>query len=337
MGKDMTNVILLILDALRYDHVTPVITPNLLKIAEEGVFFKYALAGNTATVKSIPCMLCADFEYDPEENIPTALKHEGYTTAAFHSSPLFGQHFSHGFDVFEDLHSHTLSSNRRVRKYARKLLPHALFTKMKNMVRAISDSEKYLPYMRAREMLQIAQEWMKTAPEPFFIWIHLMDPHMPYYPIEDTGISRKDLIKFNDKLIEAAYKRANLTNEEIELAKMLYRKEVSHMDEAVGDFLKTYNRDDILIITSDHGEEFGEFGDFSHPEDKFIPPLLRVPLIMVGKGIKKEIREDDFSHLELAPTIFELLGIKHDMGIWKKGTKDKNSNPHIGKKQLEPE
>lgn len=314
----MTNVILLLLDALRYDYVTPEITPNLVKISKEGVFYKYALAGNSATVKSIPCILSADFEYDPEENIPIILKQEGYTTAAFHSSPLFGQYFSHGFVIFEDLHSQTLSGNRRIRKFTRKLLPHTIFKKIKEIVRTISDGEKYLPYMRANRILQIVSEWMKNAPEPYFLWIHLMDPHLPYFPVGDVEISRKDLIKFNDKIIEAAYKRANLTNAEVELAKILYRKEVSEMDEAVGEFFKKFNRRDILIITSDHGEEFGEFGDFSHQEDKFIPSLLHVPLIMVGKGLKKDVRKDDFSHLELAPTIFELLGIKHKIGIWKK-------------------
>lgn len=319
----MTNVILLLLDALRYDYITPEITPNLMQISQEGIFYKFALAGNTATVKSIPCILCADFEYHPEETIPTILKHEGYTTAAFHSSPLFGQHFFHGFDIFEDLYSQTLLNKRRIKNFARKFFPHTFFKRMKKLVRKMSDPKKYLPYMRAQGVLQIAAEWIKNAPKPFFLWIHLMDPHLPYYPIGKTKLSRTDLIKFNDKVIEAAYRRVNLTREEIELAKGLYRMEVSEMDKAVGEFLKDFNRNDILIITSDHGEEFGEFGGFSHQEDKFIPPLLHVPLIMVGKGLKSEVREDDFSHLELAPMIFELLGIKKTIGIWKTNTKYK--------------
>ena len=313
----MTNVIFLLLDALRYDHFTSDITPNLIEIAQEGVNYKNALAGNTATLKSIPCILSSNFEYDQKENIPTVLKQEGYVTAAFHSNPIFGEHFSHGFDIFEDLHSHTLTNNRRVKKIVRKLLPQTLFKKIKETVRVMSDSEKYIPYMRASEILQIASEWTKTAREPFFLWVHLMDPHMPYYPINDVGISRKDLIEFNDKITEAAHRRTNLTEEEVELAKTLYCIEVSEMDEAIGKFFATFNRKNLLFITSDHGEEFGEFGDFSHHENKFIPPLLHVPMIIVGKGIKHKIRDDYYSHLEIAPTIFEILGIKRKIGIWK--------------------
>jgi len=313
----VTNVIFLLLDALRYDHFKPDITPNLVEIAQEGVNYKNALAGNTATLKSIPCILSSNFEYDQKDNIPMVLKQEGYVTAAFHSNPIFGEHFSHGFDIFEDLHSHTLSTNRRVKKFARKFIPQTLFKKIKETVRMMSDSEKYLPYMRAKEILQIVSEWTKTAIEPFFLWVHLMDPHMPYYPMDDMGISRKYLIEFNDKITEAANRRTNLTNNEVELAKTLYRLEVSEMDEAIGKFYETFNRKNLMFITSDHGEEFGEFGDFSHYEDKFIPSLLHVPMIIVGKGMNPEVREEYYSHLELAPTIFEMLGIKRKIGIWK--------------------
>jgi len=313
----MTNVVFLLMDALRYDHFTKEITPNLVKIAQEGFNFKNMLAGNTATLKSIPCILSSSFKYDHKENSPTILQKEGYLTAAFHSNPIFGDHFSEGFQICEDLHTHTPTSNRRVKKLARKLLPHAIFTKIKEAVRNVSDSEKYLPYMRAKEKLQIVSEWMNATSDPYFLWVHLMDPHLPYYPRDIKEMSRDELIKFNDKIIEAAHKRTNLTKEEIELAKNLYRKEISEMDEAIGNFVKNVNRDNIFIFTSDHGEEFGEYGDFSHHEDKFIPPLLHVPMVITGKGINPKIQEKYCSHLEISQLIFQMLDVEQKIGIWK--------------------
>jgi arylsulfatase A-like enzyme len=312
----MTNLILLLIDALRYDHVTPQITPNLMEFSKQGLFYENALAGNTATIKSIPCILCADFEYHPEENIASILKDEGYTTAALHSNPLFGENFPHGFDVCEDLHSHSVTGDRRVKKLARKL-PHTLFKKIKEAWRAVSETDSYLPYMRAEGVLEVATEWIDKAPEPFFLWVHLMDPHMPYFPKDDLGLDRRELIKLNDKVTDAAYRKANLTSEETELAKLLYLKEVSEMDESLRKFFEAFDRENIMFITSDHGEEFGEFGDFSHHEDKFIPPLLHVPLIVAGGGVERGTYEKYFSHLEVAPKIFEMLRIDREIGVWK--------------------
>lgn len=313
----MTNVILLLLDALRHDYVTPEITPNLVEIARDGVSYSFALAGNTSTIKSLPCMLSADFNYSSEDNIANVLREEGYTTAAFHSSPLVGRHFSGGFDVFEDLHHQKGLRDRKVRRLARKYIPRPLFDKIKTIYRRYTDVDKFLPYTRAPDVLEIAWDWMKEAPQPYFLWIHLMDPHLPYYPVDDLGMSREEMIEINDKLVNAAYRRDRLADEEVDLLKKLYRTEVSEMDEAVGAFYEKLG-DEILIISSDHGEEFGEYGDFSHHEDKFVPCLQRVPLIMCGEGLGRGIRKGDFSHLNLAPTIFELLGVDRRIGIWKR-------------------
>jgi len=145
-----------------------------------------------------------------------------------------------------------------------------------------------------------------------------MDPHMPYFPKDDMGLDRRELIKLNDKVTDAAYRKVYLTREETELAKLLYRKEVSETDESLGKFFEAFDRDNLMFITSDHGEEFGEFGDFSHHEDKFIPPLLHVPLIVAGGGVEQGTYEQYFSHLEVAPKIFEMLSIDREIGIWKR-------------------
>jgi glucan phosphoethanolaminetransferase (alkaline phosphatase superfamily) len=52
------------------------------------------------------------------------------------------------------------------------------------------------------------------------------------------------------------------------------------MDSAIGQFYINLRKNTVLIITSDHGEEFGEYGEYSHRPNKFIAPLQEVPLIM---------------------------------------------------------
>ena len=311
----MRNVVLLVLDALRYDHVTPEITPNLVKIGEDGVFYTEALAVNTATVKSMPGILSSGLTYDPAENLATAFKENGYTTAVFHSSPLVGRNFMAGFDISRDLHTQKGLRDRKIRRLARKFLPQGVFDAVKGTYRRLMDEDTFLPYLRAPEVLGEASEWMKTAEKPYFVWIHLMEPHLPYYPLDSGGLSREDMIKLNDKLVDAAHRRYKPTDDEVAILKDLYRRDVHEMDQAIGDFYSSV-KDDVLVVTSDHGDEFGEYGDFSHWEDKFIPCLQHIPLIVAGSE-ERHVRKPGGSHLDISRLAFQIAGIDKKIGIWK--------------------
>lgn len=306
---------LLILDALRYDYVNFEITPNLMQISNDGVFYTNALAINSATVKSVPGILSSSPTYSLDENIATIFKKNGYTTAAFHSSPLVGQNFAAGFDVFRDLHSQKGLRDRNIRKLARKYLPQGVFDTVKGTYRKLTDENKYLPYMRAAEVFKEASDWIAIAKQPYFIWIHLMEPHLPYYPMNSGGLTNEEMIKLNDKLVNAGHRRYKLSSDEINALKDLYRRDISEMDSAIGAFYPKI-KEDLLIITSDHGDEFGEYGDFSHHEDKFIPPLIHVPFIFCG-GAEKGIKKSDISHLDISRILFESSEINQKIGVWK--------------------
>ncbi|MCK4317419.1 sulfatase-like hydrolase/transferase, partial [Candidatus Bathyarchaeota archaeon] len=134
-------------------------------------------------------------------------------------------------------------------------------------------------------------------------------------------MSRHEMRALNDKFIEAVHGNYKPTEEEIGLAKTLYREEITEMDREVGAFFDRFSPDDLLVITSDHGEEFGEHDQFSHHTNKFIPVLVDVPLIFYGGGVKKGvIIEDEVKSLSITPTILEALGISDPIGtgssIW---------------------
>jgi len=91
---------------------------------------------------------------------------------------------------------------------------------------------------------------------------------------------------------------------------------VHEMDEEIGRFLEGLPEDDLVIITSDHGEEFGEEGQFSHQSDKMIPILTHVPLIMLGGGVAEGRVVDDYvSSLSVSPTILSATGVAEEMGL----------------------
>ncbi len=296
------------MDALRFDHVNSEITPNLMEIAKEGVFFRYCLAGGGNTKLSIPCIISANYQYDPEKNLPMALKKVGYTTGCFHSNLLLNN-FRNGFDTFIDLKKKRLT--QRTKKKIRKIIGDKGVRLFKTIRRKMKTAESYIPYERAEKLVERCLRWMEEVEKPFFLWAHFMEPHVPYFPPEnDLGFSTEQLIRLNDKVVEAAYGRETLTREEVEIIKRLYRLEVSYMDRWLGEFYRRLDKENTIIVyTADHGEEFGEHGHFSHG-GKIIPELLHVPLIIVGDGIKRGVVvEEDVSHLDLAPTLLDLLGL----------------------------
>ncbi|RLI08781.1 hypothetical protein DRO42_05700 [Candidatus Bathyarchaeota archaeon] len=311
----MKNLILITMDALRYDHVTPEITPNLIEISKDGVFFKFAMAGGGTTKSSMPCIIAANYTYDPEKNLSVVLKNNGYSTGCLHSNLLMND-FAPGFDTFIDLKKKHLVSKQTKRKI-REVFGDRAFKTLKAIRRTMKSGDSYIPYERAERLVKRSLEWLDGRSEPYFLWVHFMEPHVPYYPPEnDLGLSSKEMIKLNDKLIDAAWKRATLTAEEVEILKRLYRLEVKYMDKWIGEFYRRVEKNNVIFLTADHGDEFGEHGDFSH-RGKIVPELLHVPLIIVGEGIKKgAVVEKDVSHLDLAPTMLDIAGLyEHRFGL----------------------
>ena len=116
------NIILMILDALRYDHVNTKLTPNLVKIADEGVFFNQTFACNSATKLSVPCILSSHKNYDPDKNIATVVKKHGYHPALIHSNPIM-QPFLIGFEEIIDIKASKLVPSKGLMNKMRKKLP----------------------------------------------------------------------------------------------------------------------------------------------------------------------------------------------------------------------
>jgi len=224
--------------------------------------------------------------------------------------------FHPGFAETIDLKSKKFRMGKSWRKTLRRNLPPGVIAGMKRFRANVYSEERYLPYSRASESLEYSLKWMGEH-EDYFLWTHLMEPHIPYYPGETSlDMSRNEMRALNDKLIEAVHGNYTPTEEEIEQAKTLYREEITEMDWDVGAFFDRFSPDDLLVITSDHGEEFGEHGQFSHHTNKFIPLLVDVPLIFYGGGVKKgAVVEDEVKSLSIAPTILEALGISDTIGI----------------------
>jgi arylsulfatase A-like enzyme len=171
---------------------------------------------------------------------------------------------------------------------------------------------------------------------PLFVWVHYIDPHMPYYPPLDlvdafdpgyTGRYRSHFGSQPGGVGPQAYPAglgkervvfANpLSDEENAHVRRLYAADIRQVDDAIGDLLaglrERFGPDWLVVFTSDHGESLGEH-DFSYDHGDYVyNPSLHVPLgIVLPPGQEKgpESIDEWVSLVDVAPTVAELLGVE---------------------------
>jgi arylsulfatase A-like enzyme len=159
-------------------------------------------------------------------------------------------------------------------------------------------------------------EYLGTLPSdrPLFLWVHLFEPHEPYEMHADHPFGRRG---------------------EEPSAKDAYDSEIAAADEGIGAILKklaTRRREATVIVTADHGEEFGEHGGHYHGTTVY-EEQVRVPMIVAGPGIAAHHVTTPVQTIDLLPTTLSALGIPRPARI-----RGRDLGPQIaGVKAAEPE
>ena len=142
------------------------------------------------------------------------------------------------------------------------------------------------PERKAEQVLAPAIAWLARQTGRWFCWVHLWDPHAPYSPPEPF-LSRYKNDPYSG---EAAYVDAEL--------------------DKLFTFLRTKGLADrtFVVVTADHGESLGEHGELTHSYFAYNSTLW-VPLIIAGPGIPASRTADYVSHVDIFPTVCELLNV----------------------------
>lgn len=346
MKVDAPNVILLTIDCLRFDHLgcygySRDTSPNIDKLASRGALFLEAISNGGKTSYSFPSILASalpPLEEDEDREIlrrsttwAELLKETGYHTAAFHSNPGLVRPFNYGkgFDVFDDSLGKMGAAPQQKRKLERKLVTRLKPLKALRFGRLVVGflaklwrlSDVFPSFMagrsiiRGEELTRRALQSLAAHRGKFFLWLHYMDVHCPYMPLpkylsqfRTQPVSRRKMVTLFHKMLENP---SQLSPSEVTTLVDLYDADIKYVDDAVGlllDSLATDLPNTIVIVTADHGEEFGEHGKFSH--QTLYDGLVHVPLIMAGPGIKDgTLVKQQASLIDLAPTIASLVGI----------------------------
>lgn len=309
------NLVVIVFDALRPDHTGAYgygrpTTPNLDRLAEEAVVFEDVTAPAAFTLPSMATLFTGKDpvahgvrrHLDPngiqdrlDERFYTLaerLKDRGYRTGAMVSNSLFLLKFGfdNGFDHFD-------AGARR----------------------------------NAGPTIDAALNWLHDQPEdqPFFLWIHFIDPHWPYnappefnrpFNHPDNGEYARTLEAFKRKRLrgDQIYFDNQLSPDGVQKATAEYDNEIAYADEQTGRLLRYLkNRawfDETLIaVASDHGESLGEHDlHFAHSFYLY-QEIQQVVLVIKPPGSRQTHR---IAHpvrlLDFMPTVWTLLDMPVD-------------------------
>ncbi len=333
----MRSVLLITVDALRRDHLSCFgypreTSPTICSLASSGTSFREAYSNAPFTLASFPSIMAGIYPletpyYDiaKKSTLAEILSSAGYETIGFNTNYLLSKivDYSKGFQHFYDLT--TWTPDRRVRKeptLAGKLLKRV---GLNVIVSALLRKPLSPPYVTGDVVLKELQSIGKVK-EPFFLWVHLMDVHGPYFAYGDPR-ARKFSRRWKGKLREArALDVAGRLNrgEEVspsdlrllrEFLRDVYDDRILFTDAVIRGILSGVRRlsnDVLVVITSDHGEGLHEKPGLVGHMAYLYEPLISIPLIF---SVRFRKGSELASSIDIVPTVLSLLKIHRPEGL----------------------
>jgi arylsulfatase A-like enzyme len=137
------------------------------------------------------------------------------------------------------------------------------------------------------------QDELTELEKPYFLYLHFMDPHMPYHQREPW------------------YQKDVAQKSEIDEAAESYRSEISYLDQQLAKLFRQWNWGDetLVILVSDHGEELGDHGKVGHRFQMHVE-LNRIMLMATGGGLERSHRVSELVGIhDLMPSILQWIGL----------------------------
>jgi len=316
------NVILISIDTLRPDHLgcygyDKPTSPAIDRFASEGALFEDCLSTAPWTLPGHATMLTGMYpsthgvkrhEIGLKEETPslaTLMKQSGRNTYAVVNSHNIGTEkfgLGQGFDVFQYVPEMDLTGEKTKDGF--------------DQVQIVNRGRLVTKF--ARQMLQ------DNGESPFFLFLHYYDVHTDFTARPEyeerfvepyDGKLTRDGQLLTPQLSGYRKRGESITDDDARWLRQKYDAEIAQLDDILKGFFgfleKNGLRDETLVvITSDHGEEYGEHGGALHGRSQY-QELLAIPLILRGPGVPAGQRfKQSVSLIDVVPTILRLTGVR---------------------------
>jgi arylsulfatase A-like enzyme len=316
------NVLFITLDTVRarslslygYGRET---SPQLERLAKRGVVFERALATAPWTLPSHASMFTGRFPHElrADWNVPLDNRHptlaeafsaQGYLTAGFAANTLYCSYehgLDRGFAHYEDYSrspGQIILSSSLGRFLRNRLLPPYI------------EEVQIIGLKTAAELNRDFLHWVSSAGErPFFVFLNYFDAHAPYMPPAPFET------RFGPKRARPETVLQEWSQQEAQVVIDAYDGSIAYIDHQLGLLFDQLERrglmeNTLVIVTSDHGEQFGEHGLYDHANSLY-RPLLEVPLVISFPArvpAAKRIQEP-VTLADLPSTVVELAALQH--------------------------
>jgi hypothetical protein len=155
--------------------------------------------------------------------------------------------------------------------------------------RALDFEYRWVEFAEGEKRLAQVREYLTRSPrdKPLFLWVHLFGPHEPYeaHPELQLALGDRDVDR--------------------------YDAEIAAADATLGELLKLMEArrpGAVTIVSADHGEEFGDHGGRYHGSSVY-EEQVRVPLVVVGPGVKTQRLTEVVQTIDLLPTVLGALAV----------------------------
>ena len=317
------HILLITIDTLRADYLSgqgyalPT-TPNLDRLFSRGTVFGRAITPIPRTTQALASLLTGQYPHttgvrtlldrlpEPTTSIAEIARQNGYRTVAVVSNHLLTKR--RGLDAGFDIYDHA-GDARGAQETTRAVLDH---------LTALSTDDSV------------------------FVWVHYIDPHVPYYPAPQTidpfdpGYTGRYRYHFGDiqggvgnraypadlPKVQAVFEN-RLPPRVNEHIRRLYAADIRDTDTAIGilydQLAERFGDDWTTIITADHGESLGEHeyyfdhGDYVFNPSTHVPLAILLPRTHQGSGTRRV--NDLVSLVDIAPTLIDIVSWEHDDGL----------------------
>jgi arylsulfatase A-like enzyme len=297
LSETRLNVILLTIDALRYDRVDEDM-PFLKRLSEQSINFEHAYSHGASTYWSIASLLTSKLpsrlimgrDQTPigsETLLPELFLRHGWRTHLFANvTVFFVRGLSQGF------------------RHADKNYATSHYS-----VHGAKPGAKHMTDGMLRKLGKLKKG---KVTQPVFLWGHYYDPHDPYFEVKGFPSEGDD--DFNR-----------------------YRAICRSVDQSLEHFVRGLKKlgiwdNTVLIVTADHGEEFGEHGGRFHGKSLY-EEMTRVPLMIRIPGVEPRKVEVPIGHLDIAPTLLGLF----DLPVPKTYSGQNHANSIVNNEPFKPQ
>jgi len=196
------------------------------------------------------------------------------------------------------------------------------------------------PYLfaLAEDLITKALAWLEetsaaTGDDPFFIYLHFMEPHTPYLCPPDGGPDCRSAATYLNRHIAATF--WNFDSEQASFISKFYDSDIRRMDSALDRLYTALDERGLLentwlILTADHGEMLGEHGLYTHGNALY-EETVRIPLLIRAPNPRNGSSTTPVSLIDIAPTILDVAGIEPPAAF-----KGRSLRPALEARPLDP-